>query len=273
MSDKTGTMSTAEYVLLQLVLPARSKSTVGVMLVDPAADRIYLKLREDWDQLAGEDDAEVLCRLQSDFEAKGRELGAQAFLRSLEDSLSNTLLITERESVPAANFPRALERLFDQHVKKSNVIPFVTHLPLYSLRAAATKFGADMEVPTELEPEDWLRAPERLRLTPQMFVARVVGRSMEPLIPDGSLCVFRAGVVGSRQGKRLLIQQMGTSDSGGEFTVKRYQSTKVETGEDEWEHASIRLVQINPEFEPMEFDPADEHRRFRVIGEFVEVLD
>ncbi|MEO7650718.1 MAG: S24 family peptidase [Bryobacteraceae bacterium] len=274
MSDKTGTMPTAEYVLLQLELPARSKSTVGVLMVDPAADRIYFKLREDWDAIAEEEDVEVLCQLQRDFETKGLELGAEAFLRSLEDSLSNTLLVTKRESIPAAkNYSRVLERLFDQHVKKSKVIPFVTHLPLYSLRAAATKFGTDMEVSTELEPEDWLRAPERLRLTPKMFIARVVGRSMEPLIPDGSLCVFRTGVVGSRQGKRLLIQQLGTSESGGEFTVKRYQSRKVETGEDEWQHSSIRLEPLNPEIEPMEFDPADEHRRFRVIGEFVEVLD
>jgi phage repressor protein C with HTH and peptisase S24 domain len=40
-----------------------------------------------------------------------------------------------------------------------------------------------------------------------MFVAQVVGRSMEPLIPDGSLCIFRHGVRGSRQGKRLLIEK------------------------------------------------------------------
>ena len=44
-------------------------------------------------------------------------------------------------------------------------------------------------------------------------------------------------------------------------------------GEDEWRHVSIHLAPINPEFEAMEFGPEDEHRRFRVIGEFVQVLE
>ena len=40
----------------------------------------------------------------------------------------------------------------------------------------------------------WVRAPENLRLTEGMFVAHVVGRSMEPMIPDGSAVHFsRAG--------------------------------------------------------------------------------
>jgi hypothetical protein len=106
-----------------------------------------------------------------------------------------------------------------------------------------------------------------------MFAARVVGRSMEPLIPDGSLCLFRAGVVGGRQGKRLLIQRLGSSDTSAEFTVKIYTSKKAAQGEDQWGHVSIRLEPINTEFEVMEFGPEDEHRRFRVIAEFVQVLE
>ena len=37
-------------------------------------------------------------------------------------------------------------------MQRTEVIPFVTHVPLYSLRAAATKFGEDMEV----EQEGWV---------------------------------------------------------------------------------------------------------------------
>ena len=92
--------------------------------------------------------------------------------------------------VAVTNPSRTLQRLFDVHVD-AGVRKFVTHLPLYSLRAAATRFGEDAEV----EELDWLRAPEGLRLTEGMFVAQVVGRSMEPLIPDGSYCIFRAPVV------------------------------------------------------------------------------
>ena len=92
-----------------------------------------------------------------------------------------------------------VDRLFDEHVD-SAVRPFVTHLPLYGLRAAATKFGEGMESGAG---EAGCARPENLRLTDGMFVAHVVGRSMEPLIPDGSLCIFRAPVTGSRKGKRI----------------------------------------------------------------------
>ncbi|MDQ6699880.1 MAG: S24 family peptidase, partial [Acidobacteriota bacterium] len=102
-----------------------------------------------------------------------------------------------------------------------------------------------------------------------MFVAKVVGRSMEPLIPDGSLCVFRSPVVGSRQGKRLLIEQLGATDSSARYTVKRYTSRKVQTGEEEWSHESIRLEPLNPDFPAFELDG----EQFRVLGEFVQVLD
>jgi hypothetical protein len=212
---------------------------------------------------------EILELLDEDLETKIEELGAEAFLHSLEDSLSNVLLITERSEVTVSDFDTALKRLFEEHVQRTEVIPFITHVPIYSLRAAATKFGEDMEV----EAEGWASAPERLKLSRHMFAARVVGRSMEPLIPDGSLCLFRAAVVGSRQGKRLLIQRMGATDSSAEFTVKVYTSRKLETAEDEWSHVSITMKPLNPEFEAMVFGPEDEHRRFRVIAEFVQVLE
>jgi len=261
--------ATAEFVILRLALPARPACNIGVLLLDPETGRVFPKLRDDWDELAEEEDAGVLRHLRDDLDLKIREMGGETLLRTLEDTLSNSLLITEREPVQVESFTRSLNRLFAEHVQRPKVIPFRTHLPLYSLRAAATKFGEDLEV----EQEDWIEAPPGRRLTPEMFVARVVGRSMEPLIPDGSLCVFRGGVTGSRQGKRLLIQRLGASDSSAEFTVKRYKSRKRPIGDAGWEHAEITLEPLNPEFEPMVFGPEDEGRQFRVLGEFVEVLD
>jgi phage repressor protein C with HTH and peptisase S24 domain len=58
--------------------------------------------------------------------------------------------------------------------------PFVTHLPVYSLAAAAGRFGHGQAV----SEEGWVQVNGR-RLDENMFVARVVGRSMEPMIPDG----------------------------------------------------------------------------------------
>jgi SOS-response transcriptional repressor LexA len=259
----------AKFSVLQLAQPAESPRNIGIFLLDVAADRLYKKLRRDWSAIAGPEGVEILELLNEDFDVKMAEMGGDAFLQSLEDTLSNTLLITDRGAVNVSDFEKALDRLFEEHVKRTEVIPFVTHVPLYSLRAAATKFGEDMEV----EGEGWVLAPERLKLDRNMFAARVVGRSMEPLIPDGSLCLFRASVVGSRQNKRLLIQRIGSSDSSAEFTVKKYTSKKAPTGEDQWRHTSIHLIPLNPEFEAMEFGPEDEHRQFRVIAEFVQVLE
>jgi SOS-response transcriptional repressor LexA len=66
---------------------------------------------------------------------------------------------------------------------------------------------------------------------------------------------------------------MGVTDTSAEFTVKKYTSKKVSSGEDQWRHVLIILTPLNPEFEAMKFGPEDEHRQFRVIAEFVQVLE
>lgn len=263
----------AQYLVVELALPGRPKANAGVLLLDPESDTVHVKLRQDWDQVADPEDAEVLAHAEQELRQRGRELGAEQLLTGLEDALSNVLRISDRESIAVSDFSKALDRLYLRHVEGEQgapvqVLRFETHLPLFSLRAAAGGFGADMEV----EAEEWLRAPEDLRLTPDMFVARVVGHSMEPLIPDGSLCLFRHDVVGSRQGKLVLIQNRSVSETGGEFTVKRYTSRKAQT-EEGWRHERIRLEPLNPDFEAWDLDPSElEDGPYRVCGEFLRVL-
>lgn len=251
-----------EYVLLQLALPGRPVHDIGVLLLDTASDHWRLRLRSHWEDLAEPEDLEYLATLDQDFEAKIAEMGARRFLESLEDSLSHVLRVSERISVPVDSFNRVADRLFSKHVEKIPVEQYKTHLPLYTLRAAAGKFGADEEV----EEEDWVPAPERLHLMEGMFVAHVVGHSMEPRIADGSLNVFRSPVVGSRKGKILLVQLLGVHE---QFTVKRYTSKKLETVEDEWEHSEIQLLPLNPAYEPISVGPED----IKVIAEWICTLE
>jgi hypothetical protein len=267
LSIATGRL--CQFSILSLALPGHPVTPAGVFLYDPADRELQFKLRNDWEELgADEDDQEYLAALEDDFHLQIRELGAEGFLRFLEDSLSGVLRISDREPVAAVNPSRTLQRLFNEFVD-SRVRKYVTHLPLYSLRAAATKFGEDAAV----EELDWVRAPEELRLTEGMFVAQVVGRSMEPLIADGSYCIFRAPVVGSRQRKRLLIQEIKAAGSDSAFTVKRYTSRKQQSSEDEWRHESIRLEPLNPEFAAFDLMPDEFESRYRVIAEFVAVLE
>jgi phage repressor protein C with HTH and peptisase S24 domain len=192
-------------------------------------------------------------------------MGAGAWLDWLEDSLSNVLRVSDREPVQVDAFSRVLERLYTGLVEPVAVEPYRTHLPLYSLQAAAGGLGDEMMSTAE----DWVPAPEGQRLEPNLFVAHVTGRSMEPRIPDGSLNLFRFHPAGSRQNKILLVQRFGVLDETARYTVKKYTSRKVETGEDEWRHEGIRLEPLNPEFGAWDVGPED----FAVVAEWLRVIE
>jgi SOS-response transcriptional repressor LexA len=256
----------AQLYLLTLELPGEGGVNAGVFLFDPSMDALHLRLRRDWDSIAP-DEADVLEALQDDLEAKSAEMGGAQLLRLFEDTLSNILRISEPREVMVADFERGLARLYRQHVD-SRTQPFRTHLPRYSLAVAAGKF-LDNDPVSE---EGWEEAPVGLRLHESMFVARIVGQSMEPRIPDGSLCVFRTGagggaIAGSRQGKLVLVEYLG-GGTNDRYTVKRYFSEKKSDGSRRNER--VRLEPLNPEFDAWDLDPEED--RFRVLAEFVQVL-
>jgi hypothetical protein len=253
----------ARYSLLSIELPSRDPVSAGVFLEDPEADRLYVRLRRDWNQVSPEE-AELLSLLEDDLTSKASELGANKFLANLEDTLSNTMRVTERRELLVEDFDRALARLYRQHVR-STVQEFVTHLPRYSLAVAAGEFLENRTV----EAEGWEEAPAGLRLVREMFVARIAGRSMEPLIPDGSLCVFKTGVTGSRVGRLVLVEEIG-GRGDDRYTVKRYTSEKTHADET-WTHGKIALEPLNPDFPKLKLEPEEE--RYRIIAEFVQVLD
>ncbi len=259
----------ASWATFDVAQPGRGPVPYGILLADNETGELTLRLR-DASCLEDPDEGEldILEALADDLQRKSREMGGLRLLDALEDSLSGFFRISDRSSISYSGDARAtVDRLFDRFVAVDNddkIRPFVTHLPVYSLRAAATKFGEQME--SEEEPVSWLRAPENLRLHEGMFVATVVGRSMEPRIPDGSACIFRAPVTGSRNGRLLLIEKFGDAEAS-RFTVKRYarQGALVESADRE---GAIRLEPLNKEFPAFDLT-ADE---FRVIAEFVQVL-
>jgi hypothetical protein len=269
MSDLRSQQRHAAWSLLEIARPGFRSEPLGVLLVDAETDRLTLRLRPsgEFEELE-EQASDILDLLADDLAIRAREMGARQLLASLEDSLSGFFRITDRTEIAYSGDPqRKTDKLFDEYVD-SSVRPFVTHLPVYQLRAAATKFGEGMSA--DETAEDWVRAPEGMRLDDRMFAVWVVGRSMEPLIPDGSLCAFRANVVGSRQNKRLLIEKFDETDFASRYTVKRYTSVKKPgaDGED-FEHQRIRLEPLNPDFDAFDLAPD----AFRVVGEFVAVLE
>ena len=151
---------------------------------------------------------------------------------------------------------------------------FVTCVPFCELEAAAGAFGPDQPAMDPREHHTWIRV-ERGRLTPDMFSIRVRGRSMQPTIPDGSCCLFRGGeaLAGSRQARIVMVSLRDGVDSetGGRLTVKRYFSEKVADAEGGFRHVRITLQPLNPGFQPVVLEAAEEGA-LRVVGEFVAVI-
>ncbi len=258
---------TARYSLLMVDLPGQEIVTAGVLLEDPANDQVHIRLRRDWDRLAPEE-AEVLAELEDNLLAHAGEEGAAKFFARLEDTLSHSVRVSDRRETVVADFPRALARLYRENVRPE-AQPFVTHLPRYALEVAAGLFLENPVIQQDSEYQAWEEAPRGLRLTREMFVAEIVGRSMEPVIPDGSLCVFRRGVTGSRQGRLVLVEALGKAGND-RYTVKRYRSEKRQNDAGEWAHERIRLEPLNPAFEAWDLEPEED--RYRILAEFVQVL-
>jgi SOS-response transcriptional repressor LexA len=264
MPTSVAQLRTGKYSIVQAETPEQGLLNIGVLLEDPETNSLALRLRRDLASLVEDhEDREVLEALGDDLAAKARELGAAKLFEYLESNLSGAIRITDREEVVVEDFARALNRLYLKHVQ-SSVLEFRTHLPKYSLRAAAGKFLEN----DAIEEEGWIEAPEDLRLTSDMFVAEIAGHSMEPRIPDGSLCVFRYGVVGSRTGRLVLAEQRdGTGDN--RYAVKRYRSDTTEAGK------SITLESLNHDYPDwlLDPDPDSDGAKYRIIAEFVRVLD
>ena len=81
--------------------------------------------------------------------------------------------------------------------------------------------------------------------------------------------------VGSRQGKLVLVERMGATDTTTRYTIKKYTSEKKYSGEEgrmggeEWEHDRVRLEPLNKEFEGFDLKEGEA----RVIAEFIQVLE
>lgn len=205
---------------------------------------------------------EIFVRYMNDgpFQAAVTEwMAAQAYRRLR----SNTIDAGELSARPT--LPARL-RIVEADPEKR----YVTCVPLMPLKAAAGAFGDLQHV--EVEGCEWVAVETTHRLRPGMFVAQVIGKSMEPMIPDGAYCLFRAPVEGTRQGKTVLVQLRDIADpeTGQRYTVKRYDSEKAQAG-DTWRHEKITLKPVNPDFNPIVLTDMIEGE-LQVIAEVIEVL-
>jgi SOS-response transcriptional repressor LexA len=154
--------------------------------------------------------------------------------------------------------------------RETKVIELKNPVPLYDFYAAAGIFS-EMQSDKDYE---MIEGPESVTPWEEYFACRVVGESMNQVIPNGSICLFKYYTGGSRDGKILLVENRDIQDEdfNSSFTVKLYSSQKIVTDET-WTHTSILL-------KPRSFDSSyknivineENSARMRVIGEFKQIL-
>lgn len=170
-------------------------------------------------------------------------------------------------SVDGNVFP--FKRLERKHVK-----PFKNAVPLVDLKLAAGMFSDVRSF--DMSTADWIELPDMYRPQPGMFVAQVVGESMNRRIPNGSWCLFRANPQGTRAGKVVVAQHRTIEDPelGGSYTVKMYSSEKKQTRDGGWRHTRVELSpdSHDPSFLPLIFGP-EAAESVKVVAEMIAVLD
>jgi len=144
-------------------------------------------------------------------------------------------------------------------------------IPLYNFYAAAGTFS---EMQTEKD-FTLIEGPQNINLNNDYFACKIVGQSMNRVIPNGSICLFKIYKGGSRNGKIVLVENRDIQDPdfNSAFTIKTYTSEKVVT-EDNWIHKSIVL-------RPNSYDDSykniiiteDNAEGMRIVAEFVKVIE
>jgi len=180
-----------------------------------------------------------------------------------------TETVTKTPVMPAHEEPAAV--LPFRRLEPEETRPYENCVPLYDLKIAAGGFSEEKQ----LDDCEWVELPEMFRPQKGLFVAQVVGDSMNRRIPNGAWCLFRVSSAGSRNGKVVIAshREISDTDTSGHYTVKIYESTKEHLGDGSWRHSSIilRPDSYMPRYEPIVLSE-DQTENLRVVGELVAVL-
>jgi len=166
--------------------------------------------------------------------------------------------------------PKNKEEKTINFLPQNEVMPYVNSIPLFDIKVAAGGFS---ELQTAQDC-DWIALPERYKPSTDLFACKVIGESMNKIIPNGSICLFRKYSGGSRDGKIVLVEHSNIQDSdfGSGYTIKEYRSKKNIENES-WSHESIILKPLSHNLEYADIELSqDELVDLKVIGFFECVL-
>jgi superfamily II DNA or RNA helicase/SOS-response transcriptional repressor LexA len=167
------------------------------------------------------------------------------------------------------------DELSSEQEEKNDIVNFeekvINPIPLYDFYAAAGSFS-EMQSNNEFT---YIEGPKNLHSKKDFFACKVIGESMNRIIPNGSVCLFEKYAGGSRNGKIVLVENLDFNDHDyhSSFTVKTYSSEK-QILEDEWMHTSIilRPNSFDPTFKNIVVDQSNA-KEMRIVGVFVQILE
>ena len=160
--------------------------------------------------------------------------------------------------------------------KKTNVINIntpnlINPIPLYDFYAAAGSFS---EIQSEKDFK-LIEGPVNSNSTQDYFACKIIGESMNRVIPNGSTCLFRPYTGGSRNGKIVLVENMDIQDQdfNSAFTIKTYSSEKI-TSDEGWKHTSIilRPNSLDKSYKNIVINE-ENGSEMRIVGEFIEIIE
>jgi superfamily II DNA or RNA helicase/HKD family nuclease/phage repressor protein C with HTH and peptisase S24 domain len=142
-------------------------------------------------------------------------------------------------------------------------------VPLYDFYAAAGTFS-DIQSSKNFK---FIEGPEHISGN-NYFACKIIGESMNRVIPNGSICLFKHYTGGTRNGKIVLVENRDQQDPDFNscFTIKTYSSEKSVL-EDTWTHELIMLRPNSYDGSYQNIIITEENAAgMRVIGEFISIL-
>jgi phage repressor protein C with HTH and peptisase S24 domain len=137
---------------------------------------------------------------------------------------------------------------------------------------AAAGVGVFRNAPEALgDAENWVTWDAAPAFKRGDFLAKVVGKSMEPLIPSGSWCLFRPTTIEAAEGRVVLAQIPDDASDGLRFLVKELRVTWAENPRMRRTRSSIELRSRNPAYATHRFDEASV-QAVAIVAELIDVV-
>jgi DUF2075 family protein/DNA replication protein DnaC len=160
--------------------------------------------------------------------------------------------------------------------KQIKLNPFENSVPLYSLKVAAGDFFESYDLTSN--ENELIAINDNTRLSTDNFACKIIGNSMNNIIQDGKIALFKKtnDQGRSNNGKIVLVQLIDSNDddSKSSYTIKEYFSEEPKIIDGVKSRKLILIPQSSdPSYKNIVFELSDDtDKKVHIIAEFVKVI-